>query len=428
MKNISKLVASAALGSVIFIPSLVSAQEGSSAAPKYTPPIVCPGYKKGPTNVPGERVGKKITKAYEAYNADLMQEALDILYEIETKDEFDRAYTDRFLGNLLAAQEGKAKEALKFLYRSVNKKVLNDTEHAQTLKLVGDLSLMDQQYANAIKYYNMWMDFTCKEDPDVYTRLANSYYELKQYDKMVEPADKAISLYDKPNQNPYVLKLTSYYERKMFPQTVKVAEELVRVFPEEKRWWPQLGAFYMQIEDYKRALSTFEMAYNQGHLDKKSQIKALAQLYATNDIPYKAATLMEKYLKSGLLDKDETTYSQIANTFHQAKYHKKAAGYYAEAAKLSDEPADLYRKQGVLLLTAEDYKGALAAMRKALDAGASNTGRIYMAMMEASFYSGDMRNAYVYVKEAKKQKSVARNARAWEPYIQEKARNRGITL
>jgi hypothetical protein len=49
-------------------------------------------------------------------------------------------------------------------------------------------------------------------------------------------------------------------------------------------------------------------------------------------------------------------------------------------------------------------------------------------MMQANFDNGDFKSAYKHVKEAKKDKSTARNARSWEPYIKEKAKNRGIRL
>ena len=48
--------------------------------------------------------------------------------------------------------------------------------------------------------------------------------------------------------------------------------------------------------------------------------------------------------------------------------------------------------------------------------------------MEANFYLGDFKQAYVHVQEAKKDSKIRRNANAWEPYIKTKAQNRGITL
>lgn len=423
--NKTKNPISKILGATVIAVGL-SAFSASSYA-QATAAVVCPGYKPGKTSIPGERVGKKIQKAFEAYSNDQVDEAISLLKEIETSQTFDRAYTDRFLGNLLAAKEGAAKEALGYLARAAAPGVLNDTEQASTLRLVADLNMQEKQYNQAIDGYQKWMDFTCKQDPQVFVRISQAYYETKQLAKMVEPADKAIALFDKPNKNPYVLKMTSYYERKMYPQAVKVAETLVKTFPDNKQWWNQLGMFYMLVEDYKKALSTFELSYDQGYLDKESQIKALAQLYATSNIPHKSAMILEKYLKSGLLKKDAKMYSALANTLHQAKDIKKAAFYYGKAAELSKDP-EHYRKQGTLLLSAEDYKGALVALKKAIDAGSKKAGRIQMAMMEANFYQGKFKQAYVHVQAAKKDKATARSAKSWEPYIKEKAKNRGIRL
>ncbi|QJR79944.1 tetratricopeptide repeat protein [Alteromonas pelagimontana] len=390
-------------------------------------PVVCPGYEKGKTTLVGERAGKKVQKAFEAYNEDRVDEALQILMDVDTSDEFDKAYVGRFIGNLMAAKEGQGAKAMEYLRDAVEPKVLNDTEHSQTLKLLGDLSMQEQNYPEAIKWYNSWMDFTCKEDADVYTRMAQAYFEMKELDKIIEPADKAIALYEKPNKNPYVLKLQSYYERKMYPETVKVAETLVNTFPENKTWWTQLGLFYMLVEDYKNALATMELAYNQGYLEKDTQIKTLAQLYATNGIPYKAGQLLEKHMKSGLLKKDEEMLANVANTFHQAKNYKIAANYYGMAAKESSDP-EHYQKQGTLLLVTEDYKGAIAALNQALERGAEDPAKIHFSLMEANFYAGNYKSAWKHVQEAKKDNSVRRNAVAWEPYIKEKAKNRGIDI
>lgn len=415
---IKKICAFAAITAVTLTSSYTLAQGAA---------IVCPDYKRGPTNIPGERTGKKVQKAYEAYNNDLVDEALEILYDIDTSQAFDRAFTDRFIGNLLATKSESGKKSLEYLMKSVQAKKLNDSEQASTLRLIADLSMQERQYADAIKWYKQWMDFTCKEDADVYLRVGQAYYENKQYPEMIAPLDKSIALDDKPNKNAYALKLQSYYTRKMYKDTVKVAETMVDIFPDNKANWTQLGFFYMLVEDYKKGLSTFEMALNQGYLTKAAEIKALTQLYATNDIPYKAATLYEKYLKSGLIKKDQKSLANLANTWHQAKYHKKAADYYGQAAALSSDP-EHYRKQGILLLASENYKDALKALQKALDEGADSKGRIHMAMMEANFYTGKFKTAHVHVKEAKKDKSTARSARSWEPYIKEKAKNRGIKI
>ncbi|GGF72623.1 tetratricopeptide repeat protein [Alteromonas lipolytica] len=413
----SLVVAALTLGSALALP----------AAAQSSAPVVCPGYEKGTTNLVGERVGKKVQKAFEAYNEDLIDDAITILSEIDAKEDFDTAYVNRFLGNILATKDDMGQKALKLLVSSVTPKVLNDLEHSQTLKLVADLSLQEKEYKQAIKYYQEWLDFTCKEDPEVYLRMANAYYELKDYASVIAPADKSIALYEKPNKNSYVLKLSAYYERKMYKETVAVAEDIVNTFPEEAKWWVQLGQFYLMIEDYKKSLSTLEVAYNQGFLDKPNLLKMLSQLYATNNMPFKAAEVLSKNIANGKIEKTADNLAAVANSYHQAMEYESAAKFYQQAAEMSSDP-EFYRKQGVLLLVAEDYKGAITALNNALERGVEDPAKVHFSLMEANFYAGKFKQAYEHIKEAKKDKSLRRNANAWEPYIKQKAKNRGINI
>jgi tetratricopeptide (TPR) repeat protein len=183
----------------------------------------------------------------------------------------------------------------------------------------------------------------------------------------------------------------------------------------------------MLTEDYSKALSTFALAYHQGYLTKKSEFRALVQLYASSDVPFKAAQLQIKYMKSGLLDDNATDLAGLANTLQLAREYTEAAKYYGQAAAKSGD-ADYYRKQGVLLLTAEDYKGAIAALNKSLESGVDTEGKVHFSLMEANFYTGNYRQANVHANEAKKDPSLRRNALAWIPYIKQKADNRGIKL
>ncbi len=425
--SISALVAG--LFAVVLSTSAIAQDKEAKAKPKsvYKPPVVCAGYKPGKTNLVGERAGKKVQKAFEAYQAEDLDEAIRILKETKTKEGFDTAYVYKFLGNLVASKEGGAEESLKYLVPAVATKQLNDNEHAATLKLVADLNIMLTKYQDSIKWYQKWLDFTCKQDGVIYARIATAHYELEEYSKVIAPADNAIKYTDKAKIKalPYQLKLQSYNERKMYKDALKVAEEMVRVFPDEAKWWTMLGAFYMQTEDYKKALSTYEMANLRGFLTKPNHLKGLSQLYSTNDIPYKAALVLENALKSGLIKADDKMYGSVANSYHQSKQFEKAAYYYGKQADVNKDP-DVYRKQGTLLLMAEKYSGAVTALKKALDAGSDKQGRINLAIMEAYFYQNKFREAYTYVKRAAKFKDGKRTATGWKPYIERKMRNRKI--
>lgn len=374
----------------------------------------------------GQRIGKKVQNAFELYSADDIKGGLEILLEVEAKDDFDKAYVDRFIGNMYA-QEGQIDLALKHLKSAKELDELPFDDHKGVIKLIADLSLQEKEYEAALAHYQEYLDFSYDEDPNVYLRMANAHYELKNYDETLAPARKAIQLFDKPNQNPYVLVMASYYERKMYPEATKAVEDLVKNFPENPKWWTQLGMFYMLIEDYERGLSTMEVAHKQGFLTTESQIKQLAQLYASNGIPFKAAIIQEEFLKKGLIKKNEQSLSIMASTFQNAKEFKKAAHYFGEAAKLADD-GDLYRKQGNAFMVAEQFDKAVESFENALEKGVKREGPVYMGLLEAEFYLENWKKAYAAVQEAKKDKNTAKSAASWEGYIKDTASRKGVTL
>ncbi|MGQ8367424.1 tetratricopeptide repeat protein [Glaciecola sp. 1036] len=418
MKSFKKVFIACSVLSVSSFSAVVSAQE---------PAIACPGYQAPKTVLLGERVGKKLTNAFDAYNEDRIEEAIQILRDADPKEDFDKASVDRFLGQLLLSMDDKEKDAYDLFVGATKNKVLNDKDHAELLELNGHLALALEQYADAIDWYNKWMDFTCKESEKVWVRIAQAYNELKQYSKVVSPADKAIALQEEPNKNPYILKLNAFIETKEFLKAVKVAETLVQLFPTDRLWWSQLGMMYMMVEDYPKALETFSAAHRAGYLTKKNEFKALYQLYAQLDAPMQAARIFQKYLDSGVFDQTADEYAALANVYHQAKEFKLAAQFYGKAAQTDPDP-DYYKKQGNLLLSAEDYRGAVNALKKAIDAGVDDPERVHFALMQANYYAGNYREAHSSAVEARKDNSLRRNVNAWIALIKNKAKNRGISI
>ncbi|MGK0372287.1 MAG: hypothetical protein ACJAW1_002537, partial [Glaciecola sp.] len=170
MKKLNKILITASV--------VVFGSYSSLSVAQQSVPIVCPGYKQAKTKLLGERSGKKLQKAYEVYlNEELeekarIQQAITMLREIESKEPFDKATVDRFLGQLLVSEEGKQLESLALLTSAADLGVLNAKDQADLLKLVADLSIQEEKYENSIKYYTKWMEFTCKKDADIYTRMA----------------------------------------------------------------------------------------------------------------------------------------------------------------------------------------------------------------------------------------------------------------
>ena len=377
------------------------------------------------TQIVGERVGKTLVKAFDLYNEEKVDEAIAALKDVSSNNEFDTATLNRFLGNLYATKDEQ--QAIKYLTLAVKPDVLTFTDQAASMRLLADLLLQNKQNQAAVKAYEDWIMFTGEQSSDVYMRIANAYYIMNQYDKVIAPADDAIRFSPKPAEGPYQLKMASLYELKRYKELITVVETMVQLFPENKQFWVYLGNFYTLTEEFGKSLSALQLAYSQGYLEKDSEIRMLAQMYANNNIPFKAATTMEKHMKSGLVKKDKNNLGFIASNYQAAREFAKAADYYGELAKLTNE-ADAYRRQGSAYLAIQRYNDAIAAFDKALSMNVDKASGVYMSLVDAYFYQKKYKEAYAALMNAKKDPAMARQVRSWESYIKDKAKQKGISL
>ena len=419
MRNLSKVTALALLmtlsGVVFTAPAL--------AAPDYAK---IEARKKAKTKVMGERVGKKVIKAFDLYNEEKLDEAIALLKEIDPSDEFDKATVDRYLGQMYAQKE-QYKLAIKHVAAAVKPDVLNFADQSQGLKLLGDMYAGTEQYAKAKDAYYAWMDFTGEEDDKVYTRIAQANYELKQFNDVLPAANKAIKLAEEPSKASYQLKLAAYFELKQYKNMVEVAEEIVRVWPEDKKAWVGLGKYYLQTEDFKKGLATMEVAYKNGYFENEVEYKVLSNFYSLNEIPYKAAIVLEKAINEEKVVRNKQNISAVASNYHRSKDIEKAAKYYEEAAKFDDD-AELYRKAGSLLLQSQNYSAAVVRLNKALELGSDKKGTIYSDLAEAYYYQEKYKQAYNAITKAMDDPRTRRFAKSWSAFIKDKAARNGVKI
>lgn len=371
------------------------------------------------------RIGNKLEQALAAYQQDEIARAIALLDGVDGGSAFEQAQIDRFLGNLYAIEAQHAK-ASQHLAAALASDQLSAVDHAQALRLQADLALQQQQYAQAIGLYQQWLDFTGGELADIYLRQAQAHYQLKQYAQMITPLQRAIALSPQPDKNAYLLLLASYYERQLYPQALKVLEQLVAHFPDDKRWWSQLGMLYLHTGDQRKALATLEGAYLAGLLTHGRERRTLAQLYAANGIPHKAARLQQQALDEGLLVADDSNLAALAGYWLAAKELAQALPLYQRLAAGGN--GDYARQAGQIQLQLRQPDAAIASFEQALAAGAKPRGAIYLELARAHLQLEQLAEAYGYVQKALAEPQSAAVAGSWARYLKARARQQGVML
>lgn len=385
----------------------------------------CP-IEKRQSKAVGQSVAKKVQRSFKAYQEGNLNEAINVLLEANPKNDFDKAYVDRMLGNFYAEQ-GKMKTAVKYLGAAVKADILGGNDHAGTMRLYADLLLQEKQFKQAIPYYYDWMEFTCKQDATVYKRIGVAYTETKQWDKVLEVANTALKMVDKPDKGLYQMKLTAYFNKKQYKNAVGVLETMVPLWPSDGTLWVQLAQFYLITENYKKALVTYDIAYKGGFLTTAANITRLTQLMAQNNAPYQASKIFIKHMNSGLIEKNAKNYKILAGFYHNAKELPEAAKYYGMAAEM-DNDGELYLKQGRILALDEKTKTSIPVFKKALDAGLKNPGEAQFELALAYLTLKQYKSAYSRAKLAANDKKTARSAKSYISYIKEKARVHNVAL
>ncbi|RUO26201.1 hypothetical protein CWE09_05655 [Aliidiomarina minuta] len=386
-----------------------------------------------PSQAVSERVGRNIMEAFELYEEDLTQEAIQVLRGTNARNDFDRAYLARFIGNLLASED-ELDEAIAQLERAVDFNILSFGDHGASIRLLADLNLQHENYEEALQRYQEWIQFTGELDHEVFMRMANAHLELENYEQVIPFARKSVAHQETPNRNPYILQVAAFYETQQIANAIQVLEEGLEVLPGEERWWGQLGMFYLLEEELEKALATMELAYLAGYLNRENDFRALVQMYSNLGIPYRAATVMERHIESGEVQGTPRNYSIAARSYHSAREFNEAAEMYTQAIAVAEDDEDrrdYYRRRGDALLFVDRYSNAAEAFSNAIqlmDPDDDTTGRLYMSLAEAYFYAEQYGDALAAAENATRYDAHRRNAESWAGYIRTTAERRGVDL
>ncbi len=317
----------------------------------------------------------RVQKANQMAQEEQFKSAICALNAIETSRAYDKAFVARMLG-VFYWQDGQVKPAIKQLSDAVNSKQLQDEQAWTTQKMLADLLLSDQRYKQALQHYYQLLKQvpeTQKTD-ELWLRVAQAHYQLSEWKPVIPAVDNYRHLQTKDELQPLSLKLGAQLQLKRYKDAIPTIEKLIVLQPDKVNWWRQLVGLQMQVNDNKGALSSLAIAKQQGVELSQQDRKLLAQLYAQQRIPERAAIEISQ-LEGANSDLDlivtQASYWQHAREWDKAlkqwqkaaqfngKYHWNVAqlmvqeGHYQQALTVLDKVEG--RKEQVALAKTRAY-------------------------------------------------------------------------
>ena len=376
--------------------------------------------KKAPAM--SEKVYKKLTEAQELIEADKYQDGLRILGELERDSKlshYERAQTYNYFAYTYFTMERYA-DAIKAYENVLRQPELPEALEVNSVYTLAQLYFIQEDYNKAIDIINRWFKMVDKPTENAYMLLGQAYYQLEKYKESLVPLKEAYNMVkergDTPRENLLLLLRVDYFSLGDYKNMLAVLKELVVLYPKAEYWKTMAGA-YSELKQMKKQMSVFEMLYEHGDLQRGNEQLNLANLYLMHEVPYKAAIILDKGMKKGVIEGDVRNLRLLSQAWLQAQESEKSIEPMKEAARLSsDGEVDIRLAQAYINL--DNYKDAIEALQTGLKKrGVKRIDQAYvmlgMSLFELKRYDG----AIEAFREAAKDRRSQKTADSWIKYV-----------
>lgn len=285
---------------------------------------------------------------------------------------------------------------------------------------IAQLYFVQGKWQQGIDALLVWFDLSEQPNADAYVLLAQGYYQVKKYDLALKNVETAISMHETagklPKEQWYNLARFLYFDKDDFDSALDVLNTLLIYYP-KKDYWVQASHLYGEKKDDKRELALMEAAYEQGFLDRSSELVRMASLYLNAEVPYFAGSVMQRGFEDELIDDKSKNYELAGSSWAQAREVAKSIPMMEKAAAQSDE-GELYVRLGNVYLDGDQFSKAADSVQKGLQKGGvkrPDQARLVLGM--SYFNLGEYDKARRAFREAGKDERSAKYSQQWLKYI-----------
>ncbi|WOJ93097.1 tetratricopeptide repeat protein [Congregibacter variabilis] len=272
---------------------------------------------------------------------------------------------------------------------------LPDSMMVTLLLSVAQINLADERYADAEQHLLNLMTFADETKASNQVLLAAALMGQKRYEDALSPLEAAINssleTENKPQENWLSMLASVHYERNDYVAMRETMSMMVELYPREQHIM-NLAALHGQLGEQGRQLALIEALLDDGRLHRPSNLNLIANLYLGEELPYKAADLLEREMAAGRMERNLNNLELLSQAWLLSLEYERAIEPLSEAAKLS-ESGELYLRLARLHMDAYRFEAAEEAASEALQKGSlRQEGHAWllrgMAAVQLKNYSG----------------------------------------
>lgn len=285
---------------------------------------------------------------------------------------------------------------------------------------IAQLYFVQEKWQQGIDALLVWFDLSEKPNAGAYVLLAQGYYQVKNFDMALKNVETAIAMHESeaklPKEQWYNLARFLYFDKEDYDSALDVLNTLIIYYP-KKQYWVQASHLYGEKKEEKKQLALMEAAYEQGFLDRSSELVNMSYLYLNAEVPYFAASVIEKGFDDELVDDKSKNYELAGSAWAQAREVEKSIPMMEKAAAKSDE-GELYVRLGNVYLDGDQFAEAADSVSKGLKKGGvkrPDQARLVLGM--AYFNLGEYNKARKAFRDAGKDERSEKYAKQWISYV-----------
>ncbi|MAR91223.1 MAG: hypothetical protein CML06_10175 [Pseudomonadales bacterium] len=424
-RKLSRTVASLALVLTVaaFSPTPLAAQDQARSQTQERKTVKTPALRG--------KIYQVLSEAQAKAEENKPKEALAILDGLRRRSKlnsYEAAMMWKFYAYIHYSQDNYP-EAINSYEQVLAQDALPQALESEALYSTGQLYFIQENYRQAISYLNRWFALVETPKPQAYIMLGQAYYQLEQLDKARKPIETAVAMTERkgkiPKESWYLLLRALYFEQNDYARAADVLEKLVRHYP-KKDYWVQLSSAYGEMNKERQQLNAMEIAYRQDLLDRESEWLNLAQLFIYQDIPYKAARVLEQGMDRGIVTQNERNLKLLSYAWSTAQEARKALPVLVKAAEAS-ATGELDVQLGSTYYRLDEWKNAVSYLRQGLDKGdVKNVDNAYMLLGLSLFNLDRFEDARYAFKQAAKYEGSKTVASQWLNYVDKEMERREI--
>jgi hypothetical protein len=322
-----------------------------------------------------ESVYKKLSEGQEAIDAKDYTLALQVL---QTMLDRSKRYNGNEIGQVhsMMGYVHFLKEDYKSAIKEYKMVVAQGDEIPEgleqtTLYTLAQLSFVEEYFDDALMFMEQFIAKANNPGPEPRIFMGQVYYQMKDFGSAIGQMETGINMARERGltikENWWQLINYLYYEQENMPKVIETLEILVKDFP-KRDYWIRLAGMYGQEGREDLQLHTLQAAYAGDYLEKETDLTNLAGLLMQEEIPYKAAKVLEKGLADEIVERSSKNLRALGQAWQLAQETAKAIPVLEDAAKLSED-GRIFDQLAYVFLEADRYDDCVRASNNALDKG-----------------------------------------------------------